>query len=610
VELPPFAATRVWVDFRGAEGPEYQRRFGELVAALRGERPPRPEPDGRLVLPAGTGVRPEGARRALLRIAADQTVLTVDGQQAVGGRPVGPSHELEARLWQAERARRRRLAGGEAMVRATHGAAGVDASGVQQRLVEVGLGLAAFLAAWVRSPGMSRLLVTSRYPFTLPDRVHQRLETLHLGPLSWAETRKLIWRLPGLDALTPDQQQRAWTDVGGHPRSLEYLDALLRGGTARFDDIAERMEDTLSRRGISDPEQWLRDAGGDLDRALAAAVTLAVDEVLLGWLLDQLEGAPLARKLLLGVSVYRLPVDLIGVAWQMAGQLPGPPEQGESKLHVPERLQEALAILRDLGLITPVESSAPGNEDRRGTETFLVHRWTARALADLASPSELAAAHDRAARYWRWRAHQAWPQDRKAAIDQFLEARHHHQAAAQLDDAVQVTGWVCLQLHTWGAWSWEERLCRETLAVVPERSRHAAACTQQLGTLAERRGDYHQALDRYRQALTIFEDLGDHAGMATTMSQIGIFWTETGEAVEGVRWNLRSLGIRLQIGSPESRINLQWLVRQRELLGSQRFERIVRAQLDDESANAVVALIERWNASDAVDPGGSDPAPR
>ncbi len=55
VELPPFATIRVWIDFRGVDAPEYERRFRELVAALKGERPGRPEPDGRLVLPEGTG---------------------------------------------------------------------------------------------------------------------------------------------------------------------------------------------------------------------------------------------------------------------------------------------------------------------------------------------------------------------------------------------------------------------------------------------------------------------------------------------------------------------------------------------------------------------------
>jgi hypothetical protein len=146
VVLSPFAATRVWVDFRGADGPEYERRFGELVAALKGQRPPRREPDGRLVPPPGTEVRPEGARRAVLRIGADETVLAVDGDEAVRGRPLGPSHELEILLWQAERARRLRLTEAQAALRAAEGTSAAGAAGVQQRLVEVGLGLAkAFL---------------------------------------------------------------------------------------------------------------------------------------------------------------------------------------------------------------------------------------------------------------------------------------------------------------------------------------------------------------------------------------------------------------------------------------------------------------------------------
>jgi TIR domain len=65
VELPPFLATRVWVDFRGADGPEYERRVHDLVAALRGG-PSRPDRDGGLTLPgarrrgaSGRAVRPE-----------------------------------------------------------------------------------------------------------------------------------------------------------------------------------------------------------------------------------------------------------------------------------------------------------------------------------------------------------------------------------------------------------------------------------------------------------------------------------------------------------------------------------------------------------------------
>jgi TIR domain len=54
-ELPPFLASRVWVDFREGAGPMYEQRFEELVRALRGERPGRPPRDGQVIPPPDPG---------------------------------------------------------------------------------------------------------------------------------------------------------------------------------------------------------------------------------------------------------------------------------------------------------------------------------------------------------------------------------------------------------------------------------------------------------------------------------------------------------------------------------------------------------------------------
>jgi tetratricopeptide (TPR) repeat protein len=450
--------------------------------------------------------------------------------------------------------------------------------------------LAGFLAAWINARGMSRLLVTSRYPFSLPGGVDRRLEAHHLGPLSLAETRKLVWRLPGLDRLEPAQLQRAYADVGGHPRALEYLDALLRGGQARFDDVTDRLEDALTARKIDEPKAWVAEVGGDLDRALAETVTLTVNDVLLGQLLDRLKEMPLARRLLLGISVYRLPVDEHGVAWQVAEEVAQPedPQRQERLRQLAEAIQAAqdadqkltanqvgleetefedltreliegprpplmaanglsdsLTILTELGLVAPVDPDESTGGPAK--PLWVVHRWTAAALARLAGKRELEEAHHRAARYWRWRVH-IWPQDRQADIADLLEARYHHQAADDLDEAVQVTEWVCSQLDTWGAWSWEEQLCREALGLVSDRSREAAAFTHRLGMVAQQRGDYDKALDWYRQSLAILEELGDRAGMATSYHQLGIVAYLRGDFDRALDWYRQSLAIREELG--------------------------------------------------------------
>ncbi|MGW2836145.1 tetratricopeptide repeat protein, partial [Streptomyces sp. NPDC001286] len=351
---------------------------------------------------------------------------------------------------------------------------------------------------------------------------------------------------------------------GGHPRALEYLDALLRGGKARFPDIADRMETALEARGVADPEGWMAGVQGDLDTALAETVTLAVDDVLLDTLLDQLNDMPAARALLDGMAVYRTPVDVTGAAWQLsdlttppdadpalrqrlqtvntqiaeartAGARPNvsaslPPEVVSEYNAVLEELrrppvvldaqaQKALKRLLDLGLISP----APAPQDEPGSPPtgLTVHHWTADALRRRARPDTHTAAHQRAATYWQWRVN-VWPQPPTDDITQLIETRHHHHQAGDLDQADTVTQYVCMQLHTWGAWDWEEHIIKETLIWFPARSRPAGAYTHQLGMIAQKRGDYQQAEDHYRASLTTFEELGDRAGIASSYHQLGI----------------------------------------------------------------------------------------
>ena len=97
-ELPPFLASRLWVDFRGAgtTGPEYEAKLGELVRAVRGlPAADRPARDGAVRWPEGAGgevVRPAGALRAELTVSADKVSLAAGGdpvfQQPRGPRPV------------------------------------------------------------------------------------------------------------------------------------------------------------------------------------------------------------------------------------------------------------------------------------------------------------------------------------------------------------------------------------------------------------------------------------------------------------------------------------------------------------------------------------------
>lgn len=176
--------------------------------------------------------------------------------------------------------------------------------------------LAELLAAWVRDCAMSRVVITSRFAFTLPEHAERGLLSAPIGPMSLAETLKLVWSLPALDRLPDADLQRVWRLVGGHPRTLEYLDALLAGGRARFDDVTERMSAAVHDRFGGDAARVLA-SSTRLDAALGVTLTLAADDVLLPRLLESIQDVPDARRLLLGLAVYREPVDTAAALFQI-----------------------------------------------------------------------------------------------------------------------------------------------------------------------------------------------------------------------------------------------------------------------------------------------------
>ncbi len=262
-------------------------------------------------------------------------------------------------------------------------------------------------------------------------------------------------------------------------------------------------------------------------------------------LLDPLPPVPFAEALLLGVALYRVPVLPEALAWQVgwAPELPRNPEpEARPEVAWPERSEIGWELLVTLGLLVPVEG-----ED--GIQHWQAHAAAGARLVELLEDEPVAQAHRRAALYWRWKAEKV-EQSREQVIRDFVEARHHHFHAGELDQAVLVTHWICAQLHLWGEYAQEEALLHETLTWVPDSSPAAATFLGQLGLLAAQRGDAALALERYRSALAIHEALGDTAGIAGDYHQLGILAQDAGDKAEAQRWYQQSLTLHEQVADP------------------------------------------------------------
>jgi tetratricopeptide (TPR) repeat protein len=447
------------------------------------------------------------------------------------------------------------------------------------------------LADWIRDPAESRFLFTCRYPFQLAGTAARHLKFKPVGPLSAAETRKLVWSLPALDRLTDFQIEHAWRMVGGHPRALEYLDALLSKGTARYRDVRDRLSDAVERRLGSEAETFLT-AERQLDDALAEVATLAADDVLLDELLAALEDTPGATELLIGASVYREPIDTNAVLFQVGksdDSVATTPDRGAAREQIrailaasgvppddefdleelPAEVQaQVKPHLNELArLPTPprrtpsdllsmvrtcVASSLLATEETQQGALFFVHRWTSSELERRWQAAErtimITDVHRRAAAYWLWRV-SVWPQDRRADVHDRLEARYHLLAAGRIDEATEVAGKACSQLHDWGAYDDEAKLIDDTLRYLTPASEQRAAWIHQLGILAEARGDLQQAETLYRQSLEISERLGSQAGMATSHHQLGKLAEGRGDMEQAETLYRQSLEINERLGN-------------------------------------------------------------
>ena len=95
--------------------------------------------------------------------------------------------------------------------------------------------------------GPGALLVTCRYPLPGPDRF---LVPVPVPPLSPAELRRLFLRLPALRDLGTEDRRLLIRTIGGHPRLIQFTDALLRGGRSSLMPVQVKLRDLAQRHGL------------------------------------------------------------------------------------------------------------------------------------------------------------------------------------------------------------------------------------------------------------------------------------------------------------------------------------------------------------------------
>ena len=244
-------------------------------------------------------------------------------------------------------------------------------------------------------------LVTCRYPIPGEDRA---LISVPVPPLSPAELRRFFLRLPGLDDLSPEDRRLLTGVVGGHPRLIEFVGALLRGRRAQLPDVQAKLRALAKDHGVS------LTGPRAIQTAVDHALVLGAADIFLDELVTLL--TPGQRAALDQLAVCRAPMSAEDLAVALTNE--DPPVQDD--------VNNARAhgeTLTDLTLLTP------------GAE-LLAHPWTAQLITDR-HIDDVAPLHERAlaVRLRRFR-------ESRAGYADLVDLPRHLAALGRFDEVLTV----------------------------------------------------------------------------------------------------------------------------------------------------------------------------
>ncbi|MEU1961721.1 CHAT domain-containing protein [Nocardia sp. NPDC019304] len=358
-----------------------------------------------------------------------------------------------------------------------------------------------FVEHWTSCGGNAGLIITSRKALSTAAGSLAWLHQRFLGPLSNAETAKLIVGLPAVtEVMARNPRNRASIDwVGGHPGALQRIEELLTGSDVSVDDAVD---------------QALRQV----------AVDSELDRVAARWTADDPVG-----RLVHGLTVYRRPVDRVGLKWQAAQDAPETvddallaldrtythpvtmpqPDSGRRSRAAQSDRQREHALRTALSWSLVYCGFDPDGDNRMYSVPQAV-----KAFLTETSTRGIQHAHLRAANYWRWREEQRLGEDDVEWSDATCvdEIHYHLLCGAGPDAAVKVTDELVLALFNAGTPEAAEKVILLTRDVI---RRPSTSASERSGALLSSSSAYallrrpREAVAEGRRAIEAARDTGD-----------------------------------------------------------------------------------------------------
>jgi tetratricopeptide (TPR) repeat protein len=335
-----------------------------------------------------------------------------------------------------------------------------------------------------------RLLITCRYNIPgLPETSHKPLKEL-----SPAEARKLMLFMPAYQWMTLKQINEVYAAIGGNPKAIEELGALLAETEMTWDAVKT-----------------------ELTQVSQAMREFTLFETLYGFLTT--EEQAFFRK----ISVYQTPVEREALQRQE-------PEA--------DNLKSYLKKLLDYSLV----QAEPGMT----TETifYQVHPLNRQYIKDeWWQTGEQEAAHNHAAEYYLDLLEAGFD------VASLSAAVLHLRAGKQFNRMAELILDYSRQMTLYGFW--DEKIYLHNLILEEQESvekRLVGTAYNNIGLIYDNKGEWDRALEYYLKAEAIRLEVGDRAGLGPTYNNIGLIYDNKGEWDRALEYYLKDEQISLEVG--------------------------------------------------------------
>jgi len=149
------------------------------------------------------------------------------------------------------------------------------------------------------------------------------------------------------------------------------------------------------------------------------------------------------------------------------------------------------------------------------------------------------------------------------AFELLMEAEESEKAASLVINASTL-------LHRWGLVRYEESLYRRIIPKVGKNTQ--SILLGNLGIFFQDRGDYRKALAEYEKSLKIKEEIGNRAGVASSLGQMGQLFIKCGKYLKAFKNLSTAFSIFAELQSPYAKTAVNDLKELRSIWGGQNFD--------------------------------------